>query len=82
VLCVAANRVYGVVRTELTRAGVTVTGHAATLTSLENPTVDWVSLAPRLRCARGADVATFQTLSSALDRALAACAPYLIELTL
>jgi acetolactate synthase I/II/III large subunit len=46
VLCVAANRVYGVVRTELTRAGVTVTGHAATLTSLENPTVDWVSLAP------------------------------------
>ncbi len=81
VLCVAANRVYSVVRTELTRAGVPVTGHAATLTSLENPTVDWVSLA-RGYGVEGERAPTFQTFSNALDRALASRAPYLIELVL
>ncbi|MCX5735379.1 MAG: acetolactate synthase large subunit [candidate division NC10 bacterium] len=81
VLCIAANRTYNVVRTELTRAGTAVTGHAATLTSLENPPVDWVSLARGYGVA-GERTPTFQTLCAAVDRALASRAPHLIELTL
>lgn len=80
-VCVAANRTYGVVRTELTRAGVDVAGHAATLTGLENPPVDWVSLA-RGYGVSGERTATFQALCTALDRALASHAPSLIELAL
>ena len=80
-VCVAANRTYNVVRTELKRAGVAVTGHAATLTGLENPPVDWVSLARGYGVA-GERTPTFQTLSTALDRALASRAPSLIELAL
>jgi acetolactate synthase I/II/III large subunit len=81
VLCIAANRTYNVVRTELTRAGVAVTGHAAKLTSLEDPPVDWVSLARGYGVA-GERTPTFQALCVALDRALASRAPYLIELSL
>ena len=81
VLCIAANRTYGVVRTELARAGTAVTGHAATLTSLENPPVDWVSLARGYGVA-GERTPTFQTLCAAIDRALASRGPYLIELVL
>jgi acetolactate synthase-1/2/3 large subunit len=81
VLCIAANRTYNVVRTELTRAGVAVTGHAAMLTSLENPPVDWVSLARGYGVA-GERTPTFQALCAALDRALASHAPFLIELAL
>jgi acetolactate synthase I/II/III large subunit len=81
VLCIAANRTYNVVRTELMRAGVAVTGHAAMLTSLENPPIDWVSLARGYGVA-GERSATFRGLGAALDRALASDAPYLIELTL
>jgi acetolactate synthase-1/2/3 large subunit len=81
VLCIAANRTYGVVRTELTRAGTAVTGHAATLTSLDNPPVDWVSLARGYGVA-GERTPTFQALCAAVDRALASREPYLIDLTL
>ena len=81
VLCIAANRTYNVVRTELTRAGVAVAGHAATLTSLDNPPVDWVSLAKGYGVA-GERTPTFRALCAALDRALASRAPYLIELAL
>jgi acetolactate synthase-1/2/3 large subunit len=81
VLCVAANRTYNVVRTELTRAGVPVTGHAASLTSLESPSIDWTSLAKGYGVG-GERVRTFQDLGSALDRALASSAPYLIELSI
>ena len=81
VLCIAANRTYNVVRTELTRAGVAVTGHAANLTSLENPPVDWVSLARGYGVA-GERTPTFQALCTALDRAVASHAPFLIELAL
>jgi acetolactate synthase I/II/III large subunit len=81
VLCIAANRTYGVVRTELARAGTSVTGHAATLTSLENPPVDWVSLARGYGVA-GERTPTYRTLCVAIDRALASGGPYLIELAL
>jgi acetolactate synthase-1/2/3 large subunit len=81
VLCIAANRTYNVVRTELTRAGTAVTGYAAALTSLENPPVDWVSLA-RGYGVEGERTPTFQALCIAVDRALASRAPYLIELAL
>ncbi len=81
VLCIAANRTYNVVRTELTRGGAAVAGHAAALTSLEHPPVDWVSLARGYGVA-GECTTTFQTLCAAADRALASRAPYLIELAL
>jgi acetolactate synthase-1/2/3 large subunit len=81
VLCVAANRTYNVVRAELARAGITVTGHAATLTSLSDPPIDWVSLAKGYGVT-GERTMTFRTFSAALDRALASGAPSLIELAL
>jgi acetolactate synthase-1/2/3 large subunit len=81
IVCVAANRTYNIVRTELTRAGVPVTGNAEALTSLENPAVDWVSLAKGYGVA-GERTPTFQSLGAALDRALASRAPSLIELVL
>jgi acetolactate synthase-1/2/3 large subunit len=80
-VCIAANRTYNVIRTELKRAGVAVAGHAATLTGLENPPVDWVALAKGYGVP-GERTATFQTLCAALDRALASRAPSLIELAL
>jgi acetolactate synthase-1/2/3 large subunit len=58
-----------------------VTGYAAALTSLENPPVDWVSLA-RGYGVEGERTPTFQALCIAVDRALASRAPYLIELAL
>lgn len=81
VLCVAANRSYNVVRTELARAGVRVTGQAARLTSLEDPPIDWVSLAKGYGV-EGELVLTFQGVCRALDRAFASGAPYLVELAL
>jgi acetolactate synthase-1/2/3 large subunit len=81
ILCVAANRTYNVVRTELTRAGVPVAGHAASLTSLESPSIDWPSLANGYGVG-GERVRTFQEICGALDRALALGAPYLIELSI
>lgn len=81
VLCIAANRTYNVVRTELTRAGVGVTGHAATLTSLGDPPIDWVALA-RGYGAGGERTTTFRTLCTAIDRALASRGPYVLELAL
>ncbi len=81
VLCIAANRVYNVVRTELRRGGATVAGYAASLTSLEDPPLDWVSLARGYGVA-GERTPTFGALCAALDRALASRAPYLIELGL
>ncbi len=81
VLCVAANRTYGVVRTELTRAGVAVTGHAAALTGLDGPPIDWVSLA-RGYGVTGERTPTFRALCAAIGRALEARAPFLIELAL
>ena len=80
-LCIAANRTYNVVRTELTRGGSAITGHSASLTSLENPPIDWVSLAKGYGVA-GERTLTFRSLCLALDRALASRAPYLIELAL
>jgi acetolactate synthase-1/2/3 large subunit len=81
VLCIAANRTYNVVRTELRRGGAAVTGHSATLTSLEHPPIDWVSLAKGYGVA-GERTPTFQAVCVTLDRALASRAPYLIELAL
>jgi len=81
VVGIAANRSYNVVRTELKRAGVAVTGHAASLTGLEDPPLDWVALARGYGVA-GERAASFQALSTALDRALASQAPFLIELAL
>jgi acetolactate synthase-1/2/3 large subunit len=81
IMCVAANRTYNIVRTELQRAGLAVAGHAAALTSLNDPPIDWVSLARGYGVA-GERTPTFSTLCAALDRALAARTPYLIELGL
>jgi acetolactate synthase I/II/III large subunit len=81
IVCIASNRTYNIVRTELQRGGVAVDGHAARLTGLNDPPIDWVSLA-RGYGVTGRRVETFQTLCAALDHALASRAPNLIEVAL
>ncbi len=81
IVCVAANRTYNIVRTELQRAGVAVEGRIAALTGLGDPPLDWVALA-RGYGADGIRTTTGGELSAALDRALQAKAPSLIEIAL
>ncbi|HTU01875.1 MAG TPA: thiamine pyrophosphate-dependent enzyme, partial [Candidatus Sulfotelmatobacter sp.] len=81
ILCVAANRTYGIVRTELQRAGLPGDGHAAALTGLTDPPIDWVSLARGYGVA-GQRTETFQMLCAALDGALSSRAPFLVEIAL
>ena len=76
---ICANREYRILLSELQRAGINQPGPNATrLSSLANPTIDWVSLA------KGFGVPAERTesaeqLGEALARALAAPGPALIE---
>ena len=81
IVCIAANRTYNIVRTELQRAGVAIDGHAAALTGLNAPPIDWVALA-RGYGVPGQRAETFEELTAVLDRALSAKAPHLIEVAL
>ena len=81
IVCVAANRSYGIVRTELQRAGLASDGPAAALTGLTDPPIDWVSLA-RGYGVPGSRAETVGALSTALERTFAARAPAVVELAL
>ncbi|HEX8758045.1 MAG TPA: acetolactate synthase large subunit [Steroidobacteraceae bacterium] len=76
---ICANHRYGILQTELRRAGAHLDGKAsASMTRLDSPRVDWVSLArgygvPALR----ADAV--ETFRSALQMSLHTTGPYLIE---
>ena len=79
IVVIAANHRYGILQTELRRAGAQIERPAARrLTRLEPPRLDWVLLA------RGYGVPAARAKSSAefalaLRQALAASGPYLIE---
>jgi acetolactate synthase-1/2/3 large subunit len=79
---IAANQRYGVLQNELVRDGVKViAGAAAALTSLADPSLDWVALA-RGYGVPGAAVRDGGALREALDASLAVAGPYLVEVLL
>lgn len=81
VVLIAANHQYAILRNELRRANPVLGAKAEVLTSLENPRIDWVSLASAYGV-RGARAATVQELEGAIQTALASRAPALIEMVL
>lgn len=77
VLC--NNQRYAILEVELTRAGITKPGpKAASLTSLADPAIDFVSLAKGFGVP-GERVETSEGLTAALARGAAAEGPYLVE---
>ena len=77
---VFANRGYQILRAELANVGVADYGrNAARMFDVENPTLDWVSLARGhgVEARRATDIDEF---TAALRHGLAAEGPYLIEL--
>jgi acetolactate synthase-1/2/3 large subunit len=74
-----SNRSYEILNIELERAGVETPGPAATaLASLEDPAIDWVSLA-RGFGVDGEAVTTSEGFAASLEKALSRKGPYLIE---
>jgi acetolactate synthase-1/2/3 large subunit len=79
---ICANRSYRILQVELARAGVPEPGRAAaSLTDLGHPDLDWPSLA-RGMGVPGERAETADELVHALDRALSASGPFLIEAVL
>ena len=77
-----ANRAYRILQIELARAGIAEPGpQARALTSLEQPVIDWVQLGQSLGVP-GERVETPQSFDRALQRALSAEGPALIEIVL
>ncbi|HZT02019.1 MAG TPA: thiamine pyrophosphate-dependent enzyme, partial [Steroidobacteraceae bacterium] len=78
-LIICANHRYGILQTELRRAGVSLEGRAsAHLTRLDAPRVDWVSLA-RAYGVPGAQAQTQEEFRYSLRQSLQARGPMLIE---
>lgn len=76
---ICANRRYGILQTELQRAGADVTRSAQDrLTRIDTPPLDWVALA-RGYGVPGSRVSTSADLEAELRKALATAGPYLIE---
>jgi acetolactate synthase-1/2/3 large subunit len=77
-----SNRSYRILQVELARAGVAEPGpQARALTSLERPSLDWVSLA-RGYGVPAQRVESAEALAEALPRAIAEPGPQLLELVL
>ena len=78
-LIICANHRYGILQTELRRAGASLEGQAsARMTRLDAPRVDWVSLA-RGYGVPGMQVETLARFRTALHESLRARGPTLIE---
>ena len=78
-IIICANHRYGILQTELRRAGVSLDGQAsAHMTRLDAPRVDWVSLS-RGYGVPGVRVQTSQEFRDALSASLQAPGPMLIE---
>ncbi len=76
---ICANHRYGILQTELRRAGAPLDRPAtARLTSLDDPRLDWVALAKGYGV-EGERISTPETFRSVLARTLRAPGPYLIE---
>ena len=79
---IASNRRYGILQTELQRAGVKQMGEGMqALTELDNPRIDWVSLAKAYGIP-ACTVDTGENMQAALARTFAQPGPELIELQL
>ncbi|MDC1286392.1 acetolactate synthase large subunit [Gammaproteobacteria bacterium] len=79
---VFANRKYQILRNEMHNVGVKEIGpNAAGLLDIDNPTIDWVSLAKSFGI-EAARVDTMDAFSSAIDAGFAMQGPYLIEVVL
>jgi acetolactate synthase-1/2/3 large subunit len=78
---VFANHKYQILRLEMKNVGVTEIGpNASGLLDIDNPQIDWVSLASTFGIeARRVD--SMDSFSSAIDAGLATQGPYLIEVT-
>ena len=75
-----ANRAYKILLGELTNVGAAAAGHNATaMLTLDNPALDWVSLAKGFGVAAGR-ATTLDELAVQFKRGLAMPGPYLIEL--
>ena len=82
VTLICANRSYRILQIEMARAGIAEPGpQARSLTDLDRPTIDWVSLAQGFGVP-GTRVETSEQLVDALERALTASGPRLIEVIL
>jgi acetolactate synthase I/II/III large subunit len=78
-LIICANHRYGILQTELRRAGMSLDGPAsAHLTRLDPPRVDWVSLA-RAYGVPGAQAQTREQFRTSLRQSLQTPGPMLIE---
>lgn len=75
---ICANRSYKILAAELERAGMPPTGKAAPLVALDNPAIDFCSLATGFGVA-SESVADAVSLVAAIARGVAADGPYLIE---
>ena len=76
---VFANRKYQILHLEMHNVGVTEIGpEASKLLDIDNPEIDWVSLA-RSFGIEAESVNTMDEFSSAIDSGLATQGPYLIE---
>jgi acetolactate synthase-1/2/3 large subunit len=81
VVLIAANHTYNVLRTELARHGHSELGpHAAGLTSLADPPIDWVALANGFGV-EATRVETVRQLHDAFTPAVTRRGPHLIEMT-
>jgi acetolactate synthase-1/2/3 large subunit len=79
---ICSNRSYNIIRTELSRAGITKIGqNASSLIDLDRPGINWVKLAEGFGV-QAVSVSTTEELSSELRKALSEPGPYLIEMML
>ena len=79
---IAANHRYGILQTELRRAGVDLDGGVSRdLTCLDHPRINWVSLADGYGVP-GTTVSSMEALRDALRVALVTDGPYLIQVEL
>ena len=76
---ILSNRSYEILNVELQRAGITEPGPAArSMASLDDPAIDWVSLAKGFGVP-GVAVRTAEEFAAALERAIEKEGPFLIE---
>ena len=79
---ICSNRAYRILQVELARADITQPGpQAQAMTSLENPALDWVSLARGLGVS-GERAESAEALRKGLERAFSEPGPHLIEAVL
>ncbi|WP_066262627.1 acetolactate synthase large subunit [Hydrogenophaga flava] len=81
VVLIAANHQYAILRNELRRGGAALGDRAAQITSLDNPRIDWVTLAQSYGVP-GGRASTSGELTALLQQAFGRRGPTLIEMAL